>query len=169
MHLTIILWGGWSIWEGKRLKIQADLSSISKTLILRSGRRPFPLLSRSGWPLSHARCDNPDACWKAYQTKIELCPGIKINDWGKQPKGNGGGNNGGNNGGGGGGGRKGCDKEPGQLRGQCKPEDVGKWNCVKGESYQRCASGTVSNFPSSFFPLSDMSQEPIPTYAGIRS
>ena len=86
-------------------------------------------------------CENDAACWKAHQSGNSLCPGVeKPKNWGKKPEANGGGGNGGN-----GGGKAGCDKEPGKQTGQCKPEHIGKWNCVKGEAWQRCASGTWSD------------------------
>lgn len=37
-----------------------------------------------------------------------------------------------------------CDNEPGEQKGQCRPEHIGQWNCVKAQAYQRCASGTWS-------------------------
>lgn len=93
-----------------------------------------------------AECKDQAACWKAHESGLQLCPGTdKPKDWGKKPdepkdepkpddpkedpKD----------------GDKDCSKEVGQQHGQCAPELIGKWNCVKGEAWQRCASGTWSD------------------------
>lgn len=81
------------------------------------------------------RCRKDDKCDRKKAENLRLCPGISKEDAFKdappveEPKPEQNPNN-----------------DPcNELKGPCKTEQIGMWNCAKGNSYQRCASGAWNN------------------------